>query len=113
VTLEDVRTSYERLRDDRAIVLDPETREVWMANPFSAVPTPFEVRIGERSWFGNCIWDALGICAMLGGHGTVETACPDCGDPLSLEVRDHVPRGEGLAHFLVPAAHFWDDIGFT
>jgi hypothetical protein len=36
-----------------------------MANPFSAVPTPFLVRSGDRSWYGNCIWDALGIPAML------------------------------------------------
>jgi hypothetical protein len=61
VTVEEVRAPYERLHDQRVIVLDPSSRDVWMANPFSAIPTPFRARIGERSWFGNCIWDGLGI----------------------------------------------------
>src|SRR5688572_26039513 len=72
----DVHASYERLHEGHVIVLDPDSRDVWMANPFSAVPTPFRVRIGAGAWFGNCIWDGLGICAMLGGKGTVETECP-------------------------------------
>lgn len=113
VPVDVVRSEYERLHEDHAIVLDPESRDVWMANPFSAVPTAYRVRIGDRSWFANCIWDGLGICAMLGGEGTLETECADCGEPLTLAVRDGEVHGEGVAHFLVPAAHFWDDIGFT
>jgi hypothetical protein len=38
-----------------------------MAMPLSAIPTPFQVEVGGRHFFGNCIWDALGIVAMLGG----------------------------------------------
>jgi Alkylmercury lyase len=113
VTVEEVRASYGRLHDQRVIVLDPNSREVWMANPFSAVPTPFLVRIGKRSWYGNCIWDGLGICAMLGGEGTVDAQCPDCGEPLSVVVGQARAHGDGVAHFVVPAAHFWDDTGFT
>jgi hypothetical protein len=113
VTIEDVRASYERLHDQRVIVLDPINRDLWMANPFSAIPTPFRANVGERSWYANCIWDGLGICAMLGGDGTVDTECPDCGEPLSVVVGDDGAHGDGVAHFLVPAAHFWDDIGFT
>jgi hypothetical protein len=112
VSFEEVGASYERLHDQRAIVLDPNSRDVWMANPFSAVPTPFRARVGERSWYGNCIWDGLGICAMLGG-GTVDTECPDCDRKLSVVVADNRVHGDGVAHFVVPAAHFWDDIGFT
>jgi hypothetical protein len=113
VTVEDVRASYERLNDQRVIVLEPSSRDVWMANPFSAIPTPFQARIGERSWFGNCIWDGLGICAMLGGEGTVDAQCPDCGERISVVVGEGRADGDGVAHFVVPAAHFWDDIGFT
>jgi hypothetical protein len=113
VTVGEVRESYERLDEQRVVVLDPKSRDVWMANPFSAVPTPFRVRIGERSWFGNCIWDGLGICAMLGGEGTVDAECPDCGETASVVVSGDRPHGDGVAHFVVPAAHFWDDIGFT
>ena len=113
VSVADVRSDYEALHDAHAIVLDPQTRDVWMAHPFSAVPTAYRVRSGNGSWFANCIWDGLGICALLGRDGTVETDCADCGEPLSLAVRDGEVHGDGVAHFLVPAAHFWDDIGFT
>lgn len=113
VSVGDVHDAYEALHDGHVLALDPDSRDVWMAHPFSAVPTAYRVRIGDRSWFANCIWDGLGICAMLGGDGAVETECADCGEALSIAVRDGEVHGEGVAHFLVPAAQFWDDIGFT
>lgn len=85
-----------------------------MAAPFSNVPTPFGVRAAGRDWYANCAWDAFGICAALGVDGRIETACPDCADPLTVEVRDGRPDDESLVfHALVPAAHWWDDIVFT
>lgn len=59
-----------------------------MANPFSAVPTPFMVEVAGRQYFGNCIWDALGVVSLLGGEGRVQTACPDCQEPIVLNVTD-------------------------
>ena len=50
---------------------------------------------------------------MLDRDGTVVTECEDCGESQSLAVRNGHVEGEGVAHFLVPAAEFWDDIGFT
>ena len=86
-----------------------------MANPFSAVPTQHRVSAGGRWWFANCAWDAFGVCAALHADGLVASTCPDCGDELTVEVRDARPHGAaGLRfHCLVPAAHWWDDIGFT
>jgi hypothetical protein len=110
----DVGNSYRRLADGRVIVVQPGTTDIWMANPFSAVPTPFTVRVGDRSWFGSCIWDALGVVAMLGGDGEVETFCPDCKEPLALAVAKYVVGpAQAVAHFAVPAAHWWDDIGYA
>ena len=75
---------------------------------------PFRVEIAGRTWFGNCIWDALGIVAMLGGTGRVSTWCPDCRDPLVVTVdQNRLSSGTGVAHFAVPALHWWDDIGFN
>jgi hypothetical protein len=54
-----------RLGDAHTLVLQRDTGEILMANPFSAVPTPFIVRAGALQWYGNCIWDAMGIAAML------------------------------------------------
>ena len=114
-TPDEVAAAYRRLADAHAIVLAPGTDDVWMANPFSAVETPFRVHVGRRSYWGNCIWDALGIVALLGGTGSVHFPCPDCGEPLCTEVADDEPTSgtDLLVHFAVPAANWWDDIGFT
>jgi hypothetical protein len=111
----DVEASLRRLADGHVLVLAPGTPYVWMANPFSALPTPFEVEVGDRLYFGNCIWDALGIPACLHADARIRTYCPDCSEPLSLGVRDGElgSSAEGVIHFAVPAAHWWDDIGST
>ncbi len=85
-----------------------------MANPFSAVETPYRVHAADRWWYANCAWDAFGICAALESNGRIETACADCGEPLAVDVRHARPSDESLVfHCLVPARHWWDDIGFT
>jgi Alkylmercury lyase len=109
-----VEESFGRLADAHVLVLAPGTPYIWMANPFSALPTPFTVEVSGRTWFGNCIWDAMGAVVMLGGTGTVRTWCPDCGEGLYVSLEgDWVTSGEGIVHFAVPAAHWWDDIGFN
>jgi hypothetical protein len=109
-----VEDSLRRLAEAHVLVLAPGTPYIWMANPLSAIPTPFQVEIGGRRFFGNCIWDALAVVAMLGGTGTVTTWCPDCHQRMSVTVAENrLASGEGVVHFAVPAAHWWDDIGFT
>jgi Alkylmercury lyase len=111
----DVADAYRRLHDAHALVLHPGTTEIRMLNPFSAVETPHRVEAGGRSWFANCAWDALGIPAALHTYGAVSSECPDCGEPLELEVRggELVRGADLLVHFVVPARHWWDDIAFT
>lgn len=107
--------AYRRLAEGHVIVLDPGTLDVWMANPFSARPTGFRVHTADgRRYFGTCTWDAPGVLAMLGADGTVSTVCHDCDDPLTLEVRGgELQPVEAVGHFAVPAARWWEDIGFT
>lgn len=110
----DVEAALRRLAEQRVLVLAPGTPYVWMANPLSAIPTPFRVEAGGRRWWGNCIWDALGVVAMLGRDGQVSTWCPDCGEPLVVPVEaGSVPESSEVVHFAVPAAHWWDDLGFN
>jgi hypothetical protein len=115
IPIPEVEASLRRLGDGHVLVLAPGTPYIWMANPFSAIPTPFEVLVGDRRYFGNCIWDALGIPACLDADALIRTYCPDCSEPLSLEVRNGALEAplEGLIHFAVPAARWWDDIGST
>ena len=116
-----VEAAFERLAAGRAIVLTPGAHDIRMAAPFAAAPTDFRVQVGDRSYHANCIWDALGIPAMLAGAGRsadvrIETQCADCSAPLGLAVdagrlTTDVPGA--VAHFAVPAARWWADIVFT
>ena len=109
--LAEAKASLERLASAKALVLQPESREVLMAPPFSAVPTPFAVLAADRVYFGNCIWDALGIPAMLSCDARVETSCGCCGEAMGMTVEDHALRtSEGLVHFAIPARKWWEDI---
>ena len=110
----EVEATYRRLAEGRAMVLHPGTLDIWMLNPLSAVPTGFVVEVRGRSYWGNCIWDSLGILAMLDTDGRVVTRCGDCREPLELAVQGgELSRTDWMLHFGVPAAHWWDDIGYT
>jgi len=110
----DVVAAWRRLHDAHALVLNAAGDALRMANPFSAVPSAYRVRADGRWWYANCAWDALGICAALHVDGRVETSCPDCGEPIAVEVRDRRPDDESLLfHCLVPAQEWWSDIVFT
>jgi hypothetical protein len=112
--VDDVRAGWSRLHDAHALVLTASKLELRMANPFSAAPTAHRVRAGERWWYANCAWDAFGICAALGTDGRIETSCPDCGEAIAVDLRGALPDDAGpVFHSLVPAARWWDDIGFT
>jgi hypothetical protein len=110
--IDEVRASLRRMHDAHMLVLQP-SGEILMANPFSAVPTPFITEAGNGRWFGNCIWDGLGILATLHADGRVLTSCACCGDALSVSVRSGEAAGEGIAHFALPARRWWDDIVFN
>ncbi|GAC1343383.1 MAG: hypothetical protein NVSMB29_16030 [Candidatus Dormibacteria bacterium] len=110
----DVEAAWRRLHDAHALVLNPATLEIRMANPFSACPTAYRVHAAGRWWYANCAWDAFGVCAALHADGRIEASCPDCAEPIALEVRDQRPVDTDLLfHCLVPAARWWDDIIFT
>ena len=115
IAIAEIEASLHRLADSHVLVLAPGTLSVWMASPFSAIATPFEVEVDDRRYFGNCIWDALGIPVCLKKDGRIRTSCPDCSAPLSLDVRDGSleASAEHTIHFAVPAARWWDDIGST
>lgn len=111
----EVVEAFRELAESHVYVLEPgDPTRLRMANPFSAVKTPFEVEVGGRQYFGNCAWDALGVVSLLGGEGRVRTGCPDCHEPMVLEVsaRQLAPV-DAVVHFAVPARRWWDDIIHT
>jgi DNA-binding transcriptional MocR family regulator len=111
---EDVLAAFRRLNERRLLALAPGTGQIVMAPPFSAVPTPYLVRSGGKSYFANCVWDAYGIAAALHADAVIDASCACCDEPMRLDVRGGgpVPR-DGVAHFAVPAARWWEDIAYT
>jgi hypothetical protein len=103
----EVASSFRRLADEHRLALIEDGDRVWMAHPFSGVPTKYRAVVGDRSWFANCAWDALAILSMLGDGEAIGE-----GD-LVWEVRQGVVAPNGLVRLVVPARQFWDDIGFT
>jgi hypothetical protein len=109
----EVEAAWRRLHDGHALVLD-RAGTLQMANPFSAVETPHRVEAAGKTWFANCGWDAFGIGATLHVDSTIHTTCPDCGEPIDIEVRGGRPTATGpVWHVLLPARDWWNDIGFT
>jgi len=109
-----VADSLERLASGRALVLQRESREVLMAGPFSAVPTPFAVHANDRLYYGNCIWDALGIPAMLRADARIDGSCGCCGESMRLALTaGELGAVDGVVHFALPARRWWDDIVYN
>ena len=110
----DAAGAIRRLHDAHALVLERDGARIRMAQPFSAVPTPHRVDAAGRWWYANCAWDASGVLAALGVDGRVASSCPDCAEPIAIDVRGARPVADGhVVHLLVPAAAWWDDIVFT
>lgn len=113
--LSGVEAALRDLAAQDVIALIPGTTFVWLAHPFSAAAAPYRVTAGERSWDAICIWDALGILALVESDGRVEARCPDCNADLAVEVRagDAVAPEPYVAHYGVPASRWYEDVGYT
>jgi hypothetical protein len=110
----EVQAALKRMHDGHVLVLHEASGELLMVSPFSCVPTPFQVVAGKGSWWGNCIWDALGILAMLRQDGRVVASCGCCNDPMIVEVRNgRLAGAAGIVHFALPAKDWWKNIVFT
>jgi hypothetical protein len=109
----EVASALRRLAEGRALVLQ-ENGEILMAEPFSAVPTPFYVEVGTHAWWGSCIWDALGIPAMLNEDARVVTACGCCNTAMAVDIRNgELAQAAWLVHFAIPPKDWWQDIVFA
>jgi len=108
-----VTSALKRLAELRALVLAPATVNIWMAHPFSAVPTAYPVAIAGRTYWANCAWDAAGVLSIVGGDGECRTQCADCGQEIALAVRGGRVHGDGVVHYAVPPKRFWENVAFT
>ena len=109
-----IREAYVRLFARRVLVLDPDGETIVMAPPFSGIPTQHRVRVGDKEYFANCSWDALGVAAALHAEAVVHSRCEQSGEPLIIPIARTGPGPVPcVAHFAVPAARWWADIVYT
>jgi hypothetical protein len=109
-----VEAAYRALAEQRYIVLQPNSTTIWMAMPFSNVPTTHNVIAAGRSYYANCAWDAFGVPALLHADARVFTTCADCGGTLEREVvNGRITDTTGAVHFALPPRRWWDDVGYT
>ena len=110
---EEIRAGLQKLEQGHALVLQP-SGEILRAAPFWAAPTPFTVECERISWWASCIWDALGVPAMLQMDARIGTSCGCCGEDMSFNVNVAAPRmPQGVIHFAVPARRWYENIAFT
>jgi hypothetical protein len=114
ITQSDARQELAALKIGKTILINPESGEIWMAGPFSSIKTDYEVASGDRTYYANCAWDMLGIPMILNAPAKVHTKCTDCGSAMTIDCDpSHPPAENAVVHFLVPARHWYEDIGFT
>ena len=112
---EEVLGAFARLHAKRLLVPEPgDPTRIRMAPPFSGMPTAFPVEANGKRYYANCVWDAYGIAAALHCDAVSHASDGHTDEPLTLEVKNGQPiLRPFVAHFAVPAAHWWDDIVFT
>src|SRR5258708_7507246 len=109
-----VHAGFQRLAAAHILVMQQESPKILRLAPFWAVPTKFLVESGKHVWWASCVWDALGIPAMLRRDARITTACGCCDSAMTLAVRKGKLMPErGVIHFAVPAAHWYDNVVFT
>lgn len=110
-----VEASLERLQDAHALALAPSTRNVWMAHPFSAVPTAFACETKQRRYYANCAWDVLSIPPLLGADARSLGRCAESGASLDFRFQAGalVDDGDAVVQLIVPPRRFWENVGYT
>ena len=108
-----VREGLLRLSEGHAFMLQ-ENGELWRVAPFSAIATAFPVRVGKRSWWANCIWDALGLPAMLNKDALINAGCSCCNFEMPFAIKSgKLLQDQGVIHIAVPARDWYRDVVFT
>lgn len=112
--LDTIVDSLQRLARAHSLVLAPSQAEIWMAHPFSAIPTLYPLETDRGVYFGNCAWDVLAIPSLVGIDGRCETRCPESAQRLGFTVSNgELSPVAGVIHFAVPARKFWENVAYT
>ena len=112
ITIDAAREALRRLHAAHALVLQPGSDDILMANPLSAVETDYQVETGGLKLYANCAWDSLGIPAMLKQDAQITLRHPLTGERVEYAVKKGQleSAGAGYVHFARRFRHWYDDI---
>jgi hypothetical protein len=106
----DVAAALRRLQDGHGLVLHAGGDSIWIAHPFALWPTPFLVRRGAVTWWGNCAWCSFGIAALAGDVNIVTRLGAE-DERVELRVTNGRLNNEGyVVHFPTPPARAWENV---
>ena len=114
ISEEEAKDAYQRLNDNHFFFLEPGTSSIRMANPFSAVPTPFKVTVRQKTYWANCAWDMLGIPAAMDQDTRIDAIYTDTQEPIQMHVENgQLQEQTGVVHFPLPVTQWYDDLILT
>jgi len=107
---DEVEASLRRLEQRVSLKLRPGSADVWTAVPFSATPTLFHVRAGDRQYWASCAWCSLGVAMLADAPATIRSTAGGEDAPIVVEVRaDGAPEPSSTqVHFALPASRWVD-----
>ncbi len=112
ITAAAAQQALRRLHAAHALFLRPDSGDILMANPLSAIKTDYQVDIGGRKLYANCAWDSLGIPAMLHQDAQITARHPLSRQEIRYAVKDGqlAAEDQGYVHFARPFKRWYDDL---
>jgi hypothetical protein len=70
--------------------LHPDTDYIASFPPLNNLPTQYRITVrGEQRWFAQCGFEATSVTWLFPGQTVrIDAPCLDCGDPVTVEMRD-------------------------
>lgn len=102
------------LADNHALVLHPNTFDIWVAHPFALFPTLFWVKSKDKKFWSNCPWCSFGLSALINDDVDIFTRLNGEEESIIIQIRSgEVIQQQYFVHFPIPAKHFWDNVIYT
>jgi len=109
-----IKQGLQSLADNHALVLHPQTYDIWVAHPFALFPTLFWVKTENKSWWGNCAWCSFGIAHLASSDTMIYTKLKGEEEEITLSIRNGEILDENyVVHFPIPAKQFWNNVIYT
>ena len=114
LTRKEAFESFRELEADHHITMVPGTQRILIANPFSALSTPFRVFVGNKRYYANCAWDTVAIHVMLELDAQIESFCHHCAESIELvlskgQVKSSKPSSP-LIFLSTPVSKWYDNL---